>query len=136
MATVKQLQASDLYRCCDLGDLEFETTGDLEVLEGLQGQPRAVAAVEFGIGIDREGFNVFAFGAPGSGKHSAVEQFLKRKVGGLNPGDPPVVSANGLPDVCSVPRREGFPVLDVPSAQPRDNTSENPGPCPVGSTPV
>ena len=82
MATVKQLQASDLYRCCDLGDLEFETTGDLEVLEGLLGQPRAVAAVEFGIGIDREGFNVFAFGAPGSGKHSAVEQFLKGKAAG------------------------------------------------------
>jgi lon-related putative ATP-dependent protease len=76
---VQELTPDRLRRPCDLDTLDFETSGDLQDLQGLLGQPRAVAAVEFGIGIDREGFNVFAFGAPGTGKHSAVQQFLLHK---------------------------------------------------------
>ena len=78
-SSVSELAPDQLRRPCELDKLEFATTDDLEDLNGLLGQPRAVAAVEFGIGIDREGFNVFAYGAPGTGKHSAVQQFLKQK---------------------------------------------------------
>ncbi len=92
LSIVDELAAEQLRRPCVFGALDFSTTDDLENLTGLLGQPRAVAAVEFGIGIDREGFNVFAFGAPGTGKHSAVQQFLQHKA-----ADEPVPA-----DICYV----------------------------------
>ena len=82
MSIPKPLEPEQLFRKCDLGELAFETTHDLEPLEGLLGQPRAVAAVEFGIGIERDGYNIFAFGPPGTGKHTAVLQYLERKAAG------------------------------------------------------
>jgi predicted ATP-dependent protease len=55
----------------------FETTDDLEDVFGIVGQPRAAAAVAFGTGIRRQGFNIFAFGLPGTGKHSFLRQYLE-----------------------------------------------------------
>ncbi len=78
---MKELAPQDLFRKCDLGGLAFATTDDLEDLDGLLGQPRAVEAMEFGIGIEREGYNIFAFGPDGTGKHSAVRQMLERHAG-------------------------------------------------------
>jgi len=60
----------------------FETTADLEDVFGIVGQPRAAAAVEFGTGISRPGFNIFAFGAPGTGKHSFLRQYLESRARG------------------------------------------------------
>ena len=77
--SIQGLSPDQLRRVCDLEELEFETTDDLEDLEGLLGQPRAVAAVEFGGGIEREGYNIFAFGPDGTGKHSAVRQILEER---------------------------------------------------------
>jgi lon-related putative ATP-dependent protease len=74
-----ELSSSELRRKCDFGSLEFQTTDDLESLEGLLGQARAVEAIEFGIGIEREGYNIFSFGPEGTGKHSAVRQMLRRR---------------------------------------------------------
>jgi predicted ATP-dependent protease len=76
---VKELAPQDLYRHCEFDGLGFETTDDLDDLSGLLGQPRAVEAVEFGIDIEREGYNIFAFGPDGTGKHSAVRQMLEQR---------------------------------------------------------
>lgn len=54
----------------------FETTDELEDVFGIVGQPRAAAAVAFGTGIRRQGFNIFAFGLPGTGKRSFLHQYL------------------------------------------------------------
>jgi lon-related putative ATP-dependent protease len=67
-----------LYRAYDPAELEFETSKELEDLAGTVGQPRAVAAVEFAAGIARDGYNIFALGAPGTGKHSLVRHYLER----------------------------------------------------------
>ena len=75
----QELSPDRLRRVCDLEELHFESTDDLEEIEGLLGQPRAVAAVEFGIGIEREGYNIFAYGPDGTGKHSAVRQILEER---------------------------------------------------------
>ena len=92
MTKVKELDALDLYRHCDFGDLRFDTTDDLEQLHGLLGQPRAEEAIEFGIGIEREGYNIFALGPPGTGKHTAVMQYLEGKA----------ASAEVPTDICYV----------------------------------
>ncbi|NJL19336.1 MAG: AAA family ATPase [Bdellovibrionaceae bacterium] len=74
---MKELAADLLYHPCDPDQLGFKTTREVEPFAGLLGQPRAVAAVELGIGIANHGYNVFAFGTPGTGKHKALERFLE-----------------------------------------------------------
>jgi predicted ATP-dependent protease len=69
--------APSLRRTYDGDVTGFETTADLEDVFGIVGQPRAAAAVEFGTGIARQGFNIFAFGAPGTGKRSFLQQYLE-----------------------------------------------------------
>jgi lon-related putative ATP-dependent protease len=65
-----------LYQAVDLDSLKFESTEDLKDFKGVLGQPRAVEAVEFGVEIDAEGYNLFALGPPGTGKHSLLESFF------------------------------------------------------------
>ena len=57
--------------------LSFKTTDDLKPLKEIIGQKRGVAAFQFGIGIDRPGYNVFVTGAAGSGRMSTVRRLLQ-----------------------------------------------------------
>ncbi|MBX6763744.1 MAG: AAA family ATPase [Rubrobacteraceae bacterium] len=79
------LEPSRLYRRCDPESLPFRTTEELEDLDGGMGQPRAVEAVRFGIGIDRPGYNIYALGPPGAGKHALVRHFLEEEAGKRRP---------------------------------------------------
>ncbi len=113
MKLLEELAASDLRRQCEFADLEFETTDDLPALTGLLGQPRAVEAVEFGISIEREGYNIFAFGPDGTGKHSAVREMLARSAGGRPTP----------PDLCyvhSFARPHQPRLLELPAGKGRD----------------
>lgn len=73
------LAAKYLFRPCDPSELPFTTVTELPDPPGLVGQDRAVEAVEFSIGIRRKGFNLFVLGPSGTGKHTLVHEFLKRK---------------------------------------------------------
>ncbi len=79
MAAVTPLGPDALYRRCDPDMFAFDTTDDLKTLDQIIGQDRAVEAVRFGIGIRREGYNMFALGPSGSGKYHMVRQFLEDK---------------------------------------------------------
>ena len=76
---ITTLQVTDLYRSCDAQTLDFDNTNDLEVLDEIIGQPRAIEAVKFGIGIRRKGFNLFALGPAGSGKHAFVQNYATQQ---------------------------------------------------------
>jgi len=82
-ADERELSADALCWRCDpqaLGvALGFDTTDDLPEPEGFVGQPRVAAALEFGTGIERQGYNIFAFGPPGAGRHQLVESHLRRQ---------------------------------------------------------
>ncbi|MBS7656738.1 AAA family ATPase [Candidatus Bathyarchaeota archaeon] len=54
-----------------------DTTEDLSPLEEIIGQDRAVRALRFGIDIAERGFNIFVAGVPGTGKTTAVKDFLE-----------------------------------------------------------
>jgi len=82
MAKVNPVDPCFLRLRCDPNQFSFETTADLETLEEIIGQTRAIEAVQFGIGIRREGYNLFAMGAHGTGKHTAVTQFLTQQAAG------------------------------------------------------
>jgi len=69
-----------LYHSCDLEQFDFDTTDEVEPLDRPLGQQRALEAIEFGVDIDRSGFNLFVLGASGLGKHELVQQILERRV--------------------------------------------------------
>ena len=79
MTTIEPLPARQLRRMCDPSQFDFETTAELEDLGEIVGQDRAVEAILFGIGIQREGYNLFALGPSGTGKRTTIIQFLDRK---------------------------------------------------------
>ncbi|MBI4673242.1 MAG: AAA family ATPase [Chloroflexi bacterium] len=73
---IHELQAAQVRRTIDPASLAFETTATVKPLEGIIGQARAVAALQFGLGIPDGGFNIYVAGLPGIGKMTAVEAFL------------------------------------------------------------
>ncbi len=76
MAPIDPLTPGELCWTCDPASLGFETTAELQPVGDVVGQPRAVAALEFGVGMDRRGYNLFCFGPPGAGKHSIVRSHI------------------------------------------------------------
>ncbi len=74
---IKPLSVDKLYNYCDLEIFDFKTTADLEDLDEIIGQSRALKAISFGIGIKKEGYNLYAMGKLGSGKHTVVEKFIQ-----------------------------------------------------------
>jgi lon-related putative ATP-dependent protease len=77
MSRFKPLPPEELYSACDLSTLGFETTDELQDLHSVIGQDRAVQAVEFAIGIQQDGYNLFALGPEGAGKFSLLNRYLK-----------------------------------------------------------
>ncbi len=59
-------------------DLAFTTTAELPDLEAPLGQPRAAEALRLAIALRSEGYNAYASGPPGTGKHALVLQQLER----------------------------------------------------------
>ena len=41
------------------------------------GQDRALKAIELGLGIEGEGYNIFVMGAPGTGRRTVLSSLLK-----------------------------------------------------------
>ena len=75
----RPLPPSLLYRCCDPTELPFELVGELQDLLEPIGQDRAVEAVEFAVAMRRQGYNVYALGANGTGKHAIVRDLLNHR---------------------------------------------------------
>ncbi len=74
-----ELQPRDLRRRCDPAAFTFRTTGELPENDVTLGQDRAVEAIQFGIAIRREGYNLFGLGPAGGGKHTILRKFLERR---------------------------------------------------------
>ncbi len=64
---------------CPTNVFEFESTAQIEPLDGAVGQERAVRAFDFGFKISTHGFNVFAAGPPGTGRHASVTSFVEEQ---------------------------------------------------------
>jgi lon-related putative ATP-dependent protease len=87
-STVKSaLTCDQLFRASNPDDLGCASTADLEPAHGLIGQERALAALEFGVSIRARGFNIFALGSQGSGRHNAVRRFVESRAKDQPPPD-------------------------------------------------
>ena len=76
------LPADRLYRACDPASLGFATTAELAGNVESLDQARAIEAIRFAIAIKRPGFNLFALGEPGSGRHATVRRLLEEQAAG------------------------------------------------------
>jgi lon-related putative ATP-dependent protease len=82
---VAGLPPEALYRACDPAALRFASTRDVEASPTVVGQERALAALSFGTRIDRPGYNLFALGPPGTGKHTTILAELRAQAAGQPP---------------------------------------------------
>ena len=61
----------------DPAQLSFETTESLKPLTEIVGQKRGVEAFRFGMGMDKQGYNVIVTGTAGTGRMATVRKLLK-----------------------------------------------------------
>src|SRR4030065_1314945 len=72
-----ELPAEKLRLTTDENFMGCETTEGLLPLKEIIGQERAVRALKFGIGIREHGFNIYVAGWPGTGRTTAVKNFVE-----------------------------------------------------------
>jgi len=73
-----ELSSENLRKVCDPASLmTCETTEEISPLEGIIGQERAVKALKFGLDIQERGFNIYVAGDTGTGRTTAVKDFLE-----------------------------------------------------------
>lgn len=73
------LPPSELYKSCNLEQLHFTSTDELEDIDIIVGQERALDALKFGIRIKKEGYNIFAMAPDGTGKLTTVKQLAEHE---------------------------------------------------------
>jgi lon-related putative ATP-dependent protease len=109
----KPLSPDQLCRYCDPAELGFRTTEELEDPLHIIGQGRAVEAIRFAVGIERDGYNMFAAGPSGTGKHSTIRQFLEGRAAKMAT-PPDACYVNNFddphrPNLISLPAGKGAP---------------------------
>ena len=72
-----RLKPAQLYRQCDLSVFDFDTTETLQDIVETLGQHRALQAIQFGVGIQQPGYNLFVLGRRGMGKHTTTKAYLQ-----------------------------------------------------------
>lgn len=82
MSHNNHLKPEQLRQKTDAALFTFESTEELEPLERIIGQDRAVTAIDFGVEIPSKGYNIYAVGPPGSGRTTAVRRFLNQRAAG------------------------------------------------------
>jgi lon-related putative ATP-dependent protease len=76
------LPLNELFHPCGDDDIAVDSSLELERIEGVIGQERAISALEFAMAMDLDGHNVFVLGPPGTGRHNFVQQMLQRVADG------------------------------------------------------
>ncbi len=61
--------------------LPFETTEELDPLQEIIGQDRALEAFRFGLGVRKQGYHVFVTGSTGTGRMTTVLKILEEMAG-------------------------------------------------------
>ncbi|MFQ5471808.1 MAG: Lon protease family protein [Dehalococcoidia bacterium] len=64
----------------DSSQLGFECTDELVPLSEFVGQDRAVRSLQFGLGLKKPGYNIFVTGLSGTGKATAILEYIKRRL--------------------------------------------------------
>ena len=77
-----ELGTEQLRHRCDHTLFNFVSTADIEPLDEVIGQKRAVQALTFGLNMDSSGYNIFVSGREGSGKTTIVNDLVRGHASG------------------------------------------------------
>jgi len=102
-ATGNKVPLEKLRWVCDPAQFSFKSTEEIANLEGNVGQERALASIDFALGMTNNGYNLYLAGEAGTGRTSTITALLKKRV-----KDTPAPS-----DWCYV---HNFQVPDAPIA--------------------
>ncbi len=69
---MKKLKAEDLKKVCDASLFPFKTTEDYVFEQEPLHQERGVSAIDFGLNVKSDGYNIFVCGATGTGRNTQV----------------------------------------------------------------
>jgi lon-related putative ATP-dependent protease len=113
----RELNASSLRSICDGAMLDFADTSEIEPLDQVIGQERAVRAIDFGLNMKSPGYHIFVTGSEGTGKTSIVKDIIGCYAKGLPiPNDWCMVnnfSDEYCPRVFEMPPGKGLPFSKV-----------------------
>ena len=78
MKTIKELSYTQLKNYCSPSEFSFQTTAELESLDGIIGQERAVKALDFGLAVKMKGYNIYMAGPSGTGKTTYAKRSAEK----------------------------------------------------------
>jgi lon-related putative ATP-dependent protease len=73
----KELTAERVRERCNPAMFQCNSTEELEPVQGIIGQDRALSALKFGLNILKPGFNIYVSGLAGTGRTTAIKSFLE-----------------------------------------------------------
>lgn len=74
-----KLNFTELRKYCDKNIFDFKTTEELQPIEYLIGQDRALNAINFSLDIKVDGYNLYVSGIPGTGRTSSIRKIVEEK---------------------------------------------------------
>lgn len=117
------LPPESLYQRCDPATLGIVNSLELADLDTALIHGRAVEAIQLGLDIRHDGYNLYVLGEPGSGRHAIVGQLLegerhrgrRHRTGAMSTTSPirasprccacPAGAAQGCATTCSISSR-------------------------------
>ncbi len=78
MTARNEVKLSELRCLCQPSMFNFETTADIEPLDQVIGQERAVRAITFGLEMKSAGYHIFVTGPEGTGKTTIVQELIRK----------------------------------------------------------
>jgi lon-related putative ATP-dependent protease len=73
----RELTPDQLTWRCPESELKFKSTAELDPIDTIIGQERAVKALQFGVEIKSPGYNVFVSGIAGTGRLTTIKRLLE-----------------------------------------------------------
>lgn len=73
-----ELKPTELRPTCDPKLFDFTSTADVDPLDDVIGQKRAVQAIDFGLKMNSPGYNIFVTGIEGTGKSTIVQDIINK----------------------------------------------------------
>lgn len=74
-----RLEPQELYTVTNPADIEYDSTAEVDTSEyDVIGQSRALEAIEFGVGMRRDNYNLYLAGSKGLGKHAVMQRVLEQ----------------------------------------------------------
>ena len=89
---MKTIAPAQLNRLCDESQFDFETTEEIENHTSIIGQDRLSSALEIGVDMKKDGYNIFALGPRKTDKERHITKFLKDRAG----------EEDSPPDICYI----------------------------------